>query len=98
MKLPGWIAGADIDHYAALNRPTVGDELRPALDVLVFMHGEEGPRILVGLVLREPPVPGPDRHVGDRVVLAGHILAVGQMTVEYVHLPLRLHGVAVDCV
>ena len=47
---------------------------------------------------RELAVPGPDRHVGNGVVGAGHEFVVGQVAVQYVELALGLHGEAVDAV
>ena len=41
-------------------------------------------------------VPGPDRHVGDRVVVAREVLAFRQAPVEHVELALHLHREAVD--
>src|SRR3546814_4929147 len=39
---------------------------------------------------------GPDRHVGDRVRAAGHVLVVRQVPIEDVELALGLHRETVD--
>ncbi len=46
--------------------------------------------------LDERPVRGPDRHVGDRALLAAEVLALGEAAVEHVQLARDLHRVAVD--
>ena len=46
--------------------------------------------------LRHLPVPGPDRDVGHRVVVAGDVAPGGQQPVEHIELALGLHRVAVD--
>src|ERR1700709_1075448 len=45
---------------------------------------------------RVGPVPGEDREVGDRDMVAKNEGAVGEATVQDVHLALGLHRVAVD--
>src|SRR5450631_883522 len=86
----------DAVHYPpALYRRSLGDRIGPALEVLVIGHLQE----LAGLVdqaLGERAVPGPDRHVGDGVMRPAQVLALSQAPVEHVHLPLHLHGEAVD--
>ena len=44
----------------------------------------------------EGAVPRHDRHVGDRVLGACHVLRLRQVSVEDVELALDLHGVAID--
>src|SRR5581483_2356815 len=55
------IAGDAIDHAPALYRRALGELVGPAVDVLVFVHGEE----LAGAIdqaFRERAVPRPVRH------------------------------------
>jgi hypothetical protein len=47
-------------------------------------------------VQHQAAIPGPGRHVGDRVGVAAQEPALGEVAVENVELPLHLHGVAID--
>ena len=41
-------------------------------------------------------IPGPDRHIRDRIFIPTHIFIVRQVLVEHVKLTLYFHRVAVD--
>jgi hypothetical protein len=71
----------------AISRPSAARSCRCA---------PAGTRRLRSEALGQLPVPGPDGHVGDGVVVAGHVAGLGQAAVQHVHLALDFHGVAVD--
>src|SRR5215469_14635148 len=95
MELIGGIAAQPVDLAAALHRRALADLRRPALQVLVVLHREEFAAAIL-VVLRQAAIPRPDRDVGDRIFVAGNVLAFRQAPVEDVELALRLHGEAVD--
>ena len=84
-----------VDHAAALDGGAHVDPLRPAHQVLVAGGVQEFGGV-IGAPQHQAAIPGPDRHVGDRIIFARHIVIVRQMPVEHVQLPLHLHGIAVD--
>mmetsp|Transcript_1028 Transcript_1028/g.2629 ORF Transcript_1028/g.2629 Transcript_1028/m.2629 type:complete len:265 (-) Transcript_1028:326-1120(-) len=61
----------------------------------VLVHRQELPGT-VEHALDQRAIPGPGGHVGNRVVLAGQIAALGQQAVQHVELALDLHRIAVD--
>ena len=95
-QLLGRVAGRPVDDASALHRRPPVDLLRPALHMLIFVHGEEFVGALVAAAERQRSVPGPDGDVGDRILGAGHIFVLREPAVEHVQLPLGLHGIAVD--
>src|SRR5881296_2627418 len=76
--------------FAAAHRRALLDLLRPAPHVLVRLNLEEFLRAVEG-VEHETAVPGPVRHGGDSVVVAGQEAAVGEVAIEHVELALHLH-------
>ena len=53
---------------------------------------------LVQQALGEGTVPGPNRHVGDAVILSGQVAALREPLVQHIELALGLHGKTVDCI
>src|SRR5262249_53655060 len=82
----GWQGGAA--GHAALPRPARAQFVEPALEVLE----------LVDVLALRLPVDRPRvaDHVGDRVLVAGHILAAIELVVEDAVEPVGLVGKAVD--
>ena len=73
VQLARRLAPRAVDHAAALARPGAGRSASVQRSTLrVLLHLQELARS-VELALGERAVPGPDRHVGDRVVVAGEI-------------------------
>src|SRR5262247_2245792 len=64
-------AGA-VDHSPALDGRPLADFFRPAREVFIFVRLQELARIVVGGTVQHPiAVPRPDRHIGDRIFVAG---------------------------
>ena len=61
----------------------------------VFLHLQELARF-IQLPLGHAAVPGPDGHVGNRVLVTGNETALGQAAIEHVHLPFDFHRKPVD--
>ena len=76
------------------HRITRSDLLVPAQEVRVRLYVEELGGV-VEVAGGEHAVPRPDRHVGDGVGIARHVVGLGQPLVEDVKLALHLHGEAV---
>src|SRR5690606_12004532 len=94
-ELAAGIARYTVDLAAAGHRRACKNLVRPSQHGPVFMHRQE----LAGIVLpalHHAAIPGPDRHIRNRIFRAGDIFVVSETAVEDVELPLRLHGVAVD--
>ena len=88
-------AAGRVDDASALDGRAGGDRIGPAQDVLVILRAEKlGRAVAVGP--RQAAIPGPDRHVGDRVFASCDIFALGKATIEHVELTLHLHRVSVD--
>ena len=81
---------------ATLHRRSRIDLLRPALNIGVALHIQKFPGANIGPVQRNPAIPGPDRNIGDRILIASDIFMFAKLPVEHVELPLHLHRVAVD--
>jgi hypothetical protein len=80
---------------AALNCRAFRDEIRPTLDVTVFVSAQK-----LGYVVspskNQDSIPGEDRDIGDCVVIAGDKGAIGKLSVEHIKLPLHLHRIPID--
>jgi hypothetical protein len=73
VQLLNGIARGAVDHPPPLDGGLLRDRLCPAHDVDVLLPLQE----LAGIVrcaLRLAAISRPDRHVGDRILVAGHIL------------------------
>src|SRR5262249_6126507 len=89
-------AGA-VDHPPALDGRALADFLRPARQVLIFVRLQELARIVVGgAVQHAVAVPRPDRHIGDRIFVAGDETMVREVLVEHIQEPFHLHCKTVD--
>src|SRR5690625_1944927 len=95
VQLLGRIAPGAIDHAPALHSRPLGDLLGPTIHMLVTAGIEEF-RGLVGLIAHQRAIPRPNRHIGNRVIIADDIRMLGQTTIQHIQLPLHLHGVAID--
>src|SRR3546814_7928254 len=69
--------------------------VRPALNILVIVDLQEFARV-IDESLGERAIPGPDRHVGDRIIAARDILMRRQLAIEHVELALHFHRIAVE--
>src|SRR5690606_34603363 len=85
------LAPGAVDLSAALHGGTLTNFLGPAQYMGIAVRFEEFRR-LVYLVSGHPAVPGPDRHIGDAVLLAGNVAVIRQLAIEHIQLPLDLHG------
>ena len=64
-------AGA-VDHSPALGGRALADFFRPARQVFIFVRLQELARVVVGGAIQHAvAVPRPDRHIGDRILVAG---------------------------
>ena len=61
----------------------------------VFLHLQKL-ATFIKLAFGHAAVPGPDRHIGNGVVVTGHVAVRGQVLVQHVHLAFDFHGKAVD--
>src|SRR3954471_4405439 len=95
VQLARRLAPGAVDHAAALHRRALRNLVGPAQDVRVLVHLQELARS-VQLPLGERAVPGPDRHVGDAVLVACQVRALGETTIEDVELALDVHRIASD--
>src|SRR5215470_6082796 len=84
-----------VDAAAALHGRPGLHAFRPSDQMRILVDAQELPDVDVPAE-RVGPVPGEDREVGDRDMVAKNEGAVGEATVQYVHLALGLHRVAVD--
>src|SRR3546814_10028962 len=95
MRISDWssdVCSSDlhaVDHASALDRRARRELVGPALDILVIVDLQELARV-IDESLGERAIPGPDRHVGDRIVAARDILMLRQLAVEHVELALHL--------
>ena len=95
-QLAGRVAAIDtVDHAATLDGWALEDLLGPALHIQVTLNLQEFTGV-VEMAQGQRAVPGPNRHVGNRVVVAGQIGAVSQAAIQHIELALDLHGKAVD--
>ena len=77
-------AGA-VDHAPALDGRALADFFRPAREVFILVRLQELARVVVGCAIQHAvAVPRPDRHIGDRVFVAGDELIVRKLPVEHV--------------
>ena len=90
VQLASRVALDAVDHTAAFGGRALGDQIGPALHVGVVLHLQELTRA-VGQAFGQVAIPGPDRHVGDGVVLPRQVGALGQPPVKYVELALYFH-------
>src|ERR1700751_693605 len=85
VELARRITGNAVDHAPALDGRAFCNLVGPALHVLVFVHGEEFARA-IDQALGERAIPGPGRHVGDRVLRTREIFIVSKVPVEHIEL------------
>jgi len=84
-------AGA-VDHSPALDGRALTDFFRPACQIFIFVRLQECARVVVGgAVQHAVAVPRSDRHIGDRIFVAGDELIVRKPPVEHVELAFHLH-------
>ena len=56
------------------------------------MRPQERARVVIGGTIQHAvAVPRPDRHIGDRIFVAGDELIVRELAVEHVELTFHLH-------
>src|SRR5262249_46006081 len=92
MPLAGGVA-----HPPALDGRALADFFRPARQVLIFVRLQELARIVVGgAVQHAVAVPRPDRHIGDRIFVAGNETIVRKVLVEHIEQAFHLHCKTVD--
>src|SRR5665213_3927185 len=71
-----------VDHSSALDGGALADFFRPARQVLIVVRLQELARVVVGgAVQHAVAVPWPDRHIGDRIFIAGDELIVRKLPV-----------------
>src|SRR5262245_21127999 len=86
-----------VDHSPALDGRALADFFRPARQVLIFVRLQELARIVVGgAVQHAVAVPRPDRHIGDRIFVAGDETIVRKALVEHIEQAFHLHCKTVD--
>jgi len=84
-------AGA-VDHSPALDGRALTDFFCPACQVFIFVRLQESARVVVGgAVQHAVAVPRPDRHIGDRIFVAGDELIARKLPVEHVELTFHFH-------
>lgn len=95
VQLLSKIAYGAVDHPAPLNGGPLGNRLCPADDMNVLLPLQELTRTVL-CALRQAAIPGPNRHIGDRVLIASHILVFREVPIQHVQLALRFHREPVD--
>ena len=80
-QLAGQVAVDAVDLAATLHRRALGDLLGPAHHMRVFVHLQKLARV-VGLPFHQQAIPGPDRNIGHRVLIARHVFRHGQALVQ----------------
>lgn len=84
-----------VDDASALDGRAVADILRPAQHVFIAPGVEELRRV-IDIAQHYVAIPRPDSHIGDGVLLAGHIATAGELFVQHVELAFSFHRKAVD--
>ena len=95
MQLLGWFTGHAVHHAPALHRGAGEDGFRPALHILVFMHGKEFRRAIQE-ALHQPAIPGPNGDIGDGIIITAQIGAFREPPVQHIQLPLGFHRKAIN--
>src|SRR6185295_11831674 len=95
VQLLGGVANRTVDHPAALDGRPFGYRSCPADDMSILMPLQKLARTVL-CPLRQAAIPGPNRHIGDRILIACHVLVVLEVTIEHIQQALGLHREAVD--
>src|SRR5262249_14380502 len=86
-----------VDHSPALDGRALADFFCPAREVFIFARLQKLARVVIGgAVQHAVAVPRPDRHIGNRIFVAGDELIVRKLPVEHVELAFQLHCKTVD--
>ena len=72
VQLPGGFTKCAIDHATALGGWPLGNLVRPAQHIRIGLNLQELARF-VQLTLDQGSIPGPNRHVGDGVLISGQV-------------------------